>query len=241
MNIYECHLMLLENTFFSSREINNFYQAEALIGNYALTYAFRFANAPYRNNRILYGEHLGKLNDQGVYITPAKPLGDTRFTVSQFNSVSETYWSRVEQNAVTTDVEAKVGKAKKARAANFPQIGFIKMLGIGSRFRCYVLSPTTLKLPSYIRLGKFMSKAKVEVVNTWENTHPSSDVQDFKSHTLLNPVDLPADTQLGLHDLYAIHPVPLVDNARLIGKVYALGDRTFLPAGMRYGVESLTS
>ena len=146
--------MLLENAFFSSREINNFYQTEALIGNYALTYAFRFVNAPYRNNRILYGEQLGSLNKQGLYVTPAKPLGETRFAVSQFNSVSETYWSRVEQNAITTEVEAKIGKAKKARAANFPQIGFIKMLGIGSRFRCYVLSGTSLKLPGYIRLGQ---------------------------------------------------------------------------------------
>ena len=239
MNIYECTLTLHENTFFSSREINNFYQTEALIGNYALSYAFHFVNAPYNNTRIMYKEHLQGLNEQGVYITPAKAIGKTRFAISQFNATSETYWSRVEQNAITTDVLAKVGKAKKARAANLPQIGFIKMLGINSVFQCYILSGNVLTLPSYIRLGKFMSKAKVEVKHY--EVSASADRETFTSHTLLNPVDLPNDAQLNLYDLYSVHPVPLVDNARLESRVYQLDNDKKLPVGMRYGVEGLSA
>lgn len=239
MHIYECKLTLHENTFFSSREINNFYQTEALIGNYALSYAFRFVNAPYDNTRIMYKEHLQGLNEQGIYITPAKALGKTKFAISQFNATSETYWSRVEQNAITTDVLAKVGKAKKARAANLPQIGFIKMLGINSVFRCYILSETPLNLPSYIRLGKFMSKAKVEVEAF--QLQASTDKKSYTSHTLLNPVDLPDEVQLDIYDLYSIHPVPLIDNARIESNVYQIDEEKLLPVGMRYGVEGLSS
>jgi CRISPR-associated protein Csc1 len=239
MNIYECIITLHENTFFSSREVNNFYQTEALIGNYALTYAFRFVEAPYNNTRIMYKEHLQSLNKRGIYITPAKAVGKTHFAISQFNATSETYWSRVEQNAITTDVFAKVGKSKKARAANLPQIGYIKMLGIGSEFRCYVLSESDVIIPSYLRLGKFMSKAKLEVRHFAASASPSREA--YTSHTLLNPVDLPEVIEVGLYDLYSVHPVPLIDNARLESLVYAFDEHKKLPVGMRFGVEGLAS
>jgi CRISPR-associated protein Csc1 len=239
MNIYECQITLHENTFFSSREVNNFYQTEALIGNYALSYAFRFVNAPYNATKVMYREHLSTLNAKGLYVTPAKVLDKASFAISQFNATSETYWSRVEQNAITTDVNAKIGKANKARAANLPQIGFLKMLGIGSNFRCYVLSQEELNLPNYIRLGKFMSKAKVKVVHHWSDIRQSEHEHTFTSHTLLNPVDLSPETSLGIYDLYSIHPVPLIDHARLTSHVYELNKEVYLPVGMRYGVEGL--
>lgn len=233
-HIYACTLTLHENTFFSSREINNFYQTEALIGNYALSYAFGFAQAAYNNTQIRYKEHLGALNARGIYVTPAKAWGETHYAVSQFNATAESYWSRVEQNALSNDIQIKVGKGKKARPANLPQIGFIKMLGINSRFRCYVLSQQPLELPRYIRLGKFMSKAKVTVEHHYVT--PSKEKSDFTCNTLLNPLDLADSSVLEFYDLYAVHPSPLLDNARLRQvHSYAVGDSQ-LPVGMRYGV-----
>lgn len=232
-HIYACTLTLHENTFFSSREINNFYQTEALIGNYALSYAFGFAQAAYDNTQIRYKEHLGALNARGIYVTPAKAWGETHYAISQFNATAESYWSRVEQNALSNDIQIKVGKGKKARPANLPQIGFIKMLGINSLFRCYILSQQPLELPRYIRLGKFMSKAKVEATHHY--VMPSEEKSDFTCTTLLNPLDLADESVLEFYDLYAVHPCPLLDNARL-QQVYSydVGDGR-LPVGMRYG------
>ena len=39
MHIYRCKFELMENLFFASREVNNFFQTEPVIGNYALAYA----------------------------------------------------------------------------------------------------------------------------------------------------------------------------------------------------------
>lgn len=237
MNIYECKITLHENTFFSSREINNFYQTEALIGNYALSYAFQFVNSPYNNTHIMYVEHLQNLNDQGIYVTPAKAVGKTRFTISQFNAMSETYWSRTKENVTITDVFEKGKEANNIKATNLPQWGFIKMLGINSIFQCYILSVKPLTPMSYIRLGKFMSKAKVEVKHF--EVESSESTESYTSHTLLNPVDLPEEVNLNLYDLYSVHPVPLIDNARLESNVYRLSSEKLLPVGMRYGVEGL--
>ncbi len=50
---------------------------------------------------------------------------------------------------------------------NFPQNGKIRMLGLDSQAIFYVLSTQDIsaRLPSYIRLGKFHSKARLE----WEH------------------------------------------------------------------------
>ena len=93
MHIYVCHLTLMENTFFSSREISATYQTEPLIGNIALAYAFGFCQSPYFNDgTIYYGSHLGGLNVTGVYVTPATIVGRPRFTLGYFNAQPDTYW-----------------------------------------------------------------------------------------------------------------------------------------------------
>lgn len=239
MYIYECKITLHENTFFSSREINNFYQTEPLLGNYALAYAFGFVHSPYDNTNILYKQHFEELNKKGIYLTPAKAVGQTRFAITQFNATSETYWSKVEQNAISTDINVKTGKAKGARAANIPQIGHIKMLGIGSEFRSYIFSQSELSLPKYIRLGKFMSKAKVD--SKLLDSELIDNQEEYVCESLLNPIDLTKETKLGVYDLHSVHPVPLIDNARVTSKAYKLANNKKLPFGMRFGVETLSS
>src|SRR5947207_9654641 len=159
VEIYRASLTLKEHTYFASREIGMLYETEPLIGNYALAYALGLCAAPYDwSGPPRYKEDLGPLNERGVYVTPATFQPDTlRYALTQFNAQTDSFYFRFDQNAIATDRE------KKARAANFPQAGKVRMLGVQSQAVFYVLSlhDDIAWFPSYIRLGKFMSKARV--------------------------------------------------------------------------------
>ena len=251
MHIYRCRLTLMEKTFFSSREVSNFYYTEPLIGNYALAYAMGFCQSPYFNNgTIHYRQHLGELNERGVYITPATIQGQPRFLVEQFNAQPETYWfamgagvlvtrpdgSQMEQDGKVWYVHPPEGRPKKVNATNRPQFGRIRYLAVGNEAVYYVLSREPIQVPSYIRLGKFMSKARVE---SRELEYRETEAEDLSVSFLLNPADLGAETDMKLYDLVAVPPTPLVKNALLSGPFYRLNDGTMLPAGMRFGVGEL--
>ncbi|HEY89360.1 MAG TPA: type I-D CRISPR-associated protein Cas5/Csc1 [Thermoflexia bacterium] len=248
MHIYRCQLTLMEKTFFSSREISNFYYTEPLIGNYALAYALGLCQSPYFNDgTIYYRPHLGALNEQEIYITPATIQGAPHFTVGQFNAQPETYWSAMGAGVLVTrpdgswmEAAGKVwyihqpGKRrKKVNATNRPQYGRIRYLSVGNEATFYVLSSEELTLPSYIRLGKFMSKARM-LTELLSYQRVESD--NVTISYLLNPADLGAATALQLYDLITVPPTPLVRNALLSGSFYRLADGTLLPQGMRFGV-----
>lgn len=234
MIIYECSLTLLESTFFSSREINNFYQTEPLIGNYALSYAMGFINSSYHNKgEITYYNDLTSLNEKGIYLTPAKFYGDVKFTLSQFNSISDSYWYKMVNNAVS------VNKEKDSRPINYPQIGWIKMLSMENKARFYIISEKELFTESnfikYIRLGKFMSKAKVEINKI---DYKKSENKSLLIKHILNPLDIPKDYLLKAFDIYAVNPVSLIDNATAQGDFYTFKDIN-LPIGMKFEVDFL--
>src|SRR5918911_63628 len=73
MFIYRLELILLEKVFFASREIDELFQTEPVLGNYALTYALGLAASPYRlserEDRPYYREDLSALNAQGIEVT----------------------------------------------------------------------------------------------------------------------------------------------------------------------------
>ncbi|MEA5574896.1 type I-D CRISPR-associated protein Cas5/Csc1 [Anabaena sp. UHCC 0451] len=257
MLVYRCQLTLWENTFFSSREINDLYLTEPLIGNYALAYALGLAQSPYKNRgEIYYYEHLSQLNEKEIYITPATiPEGEEpKFSFSQFNSIPDGYWYAMGKNCLVQRpdgfdseydtknkiwyiVDRKTGKRKKEKAVNYPQIGFIKMMGIGTTLNFFVVSNEDLSLPRYLRLGKFMSKAKLTVTLNRNPLVVSRQYQ--KIGYLLNPLDLPKEVQIMSFDTYNIHPVPLIRNAILTGEFIDLSNDVYLPIGMRFGVDFL--
>jgi CRISPR-associated protein Csc1 len=251
MHIYRCQLTLKEKTFFSSREISNCYYTEPLIGNYALAYAMGFCQSPYFNDgSIYYRQHLGALNEQGVYVTPATVQGQPRFFVEQFNAQPEAYWfamgkgvlvtrpdgHRMEQDRGMWYARSSSGERTMARPANRPQFGRIRYLAVGNEAVCYVLSRKPISLPDYVRLGKFMSKARVA---SQEVTYREEAVEHHIAPLLLNPADLGPETELHLYDLVTVPPTPLVKNAQWSGPCYRLEDKAFLPTGMRFGVEEL--
>lgn len=250
-HIYCCELTLLENTFFSSREISNFYQTEPFIGNYALAYALHFCQSPYFNDgSIHYKADLGALNARGIYITPGSIVGEPRFVLGWFNAQPDTYWYAMGNNVLVTRpdgtwatkrtaawfiVDQEGANGRKVRVENRPQVGRIRMLGIGVRATFYVISTEEVALPSYIRLGKFMSKARIAT----EHRFISAAEMGSGSCGLLNIVDLPSGIRLVAGDLLNVPPAQLVRNARVTGHGYKLTRDVFLPADMRFAVEQL--
>ena len=251
MHIYRCRLTLMEKTFFSSREISTFYQTEPLIGNYALAYALGFCQAPYfGDGTIYYRRHLTELNGQGIYVSPATLQGPPTFLIEQFNAQPDSYWSAMgagvlvtrpdgawmEQTGKVWYVHPPTGRRRKVNPANRPQFGRIRYLAVGNEAVFYVFSREPMQLNSYIRLGKFMSKARVV------SQEMQSSVEETTSVSvpfLLNPTDLGPETEMQTFDLITVPPTPLVRNAVLSGSFYRLDDGTLLPSGMHFGVKEL--
>lgn len=231
MHIYRCQLRLKEKLFFSSREISNCYYTEPLIGNYALAYALGFCQSPYYNDgSIYYQEHLSALNKRGLYITPATILGDPEFHMEQFNAQPDTYWFRMGMGVLITNRE------QAERACNRPQFGRIRFLSAENEAVFYLLSRDPVHIASYIRLGKFMSKASVE-------TRPLAfERQAAGQETLpllLNPADLSEKAVLHTFDLVTVPPSPLIKNTLYEGPLIRLETGRILPADMVFGLNGL--
>ena len=235
MYIYRCEFELMENLFFASREVNNFFQTEAVIGNYALAYALGLCRSGYHNDaEITYAQDLKKLNEAGIYVTPGTLTEKPRFTVSRFNALSDSYWYQMEQNAISVNRKRIFNPRLKARATNFPQIGRLKLLSIGNKGVFYLTSRDEFRVPRYIRLGKFMSKTKI---SAYKQRYRQTYAEDVSYSNYLNPNDLPSDTQIGMFDLLNIRPAPLIRQVQLSGGFYELTDNSetlLLPAGMRF-------
>ncbi len=234
MHIYCCNFELMENLFFASREVNNFFQTEPVIGNYALAYALGLCHSSYYNSgEISYATDLEELNEAGIYITPGTLTERARFTVVQFNAMSDSYWFQMEQNAISVNRERIFNPRLKARAANFPQIGRLKLLSVGNRGVFYVTSREEFRIPRYIRLGKFMSKVKISArKQPYREVHRETTIYP----NYLNPNDLPSEIRVGMFDLLNIRPTPLIRNVQLSGNFCQLADdfQTRLPAGMQF-------
>jgi CRISPR-associated protein Csc1 len=130
------------------------------------------------------------------------------------------------------------GREKRQNATNRPQTGRIRLLAAENRATCYVFSRDRLTIPRYIRLGKFMSKARLNVAEAEFEV-----VQNSRERIacLLNPADLPASAQLTVFDMVNIPPMPLIRNALIEGAFYKLNERrsgrqSFLPYGMQFNV-----
>jgi len=236
MYIYKLLLELKERVFFASREIHDLFQTEPVIGNYALCYATGLAKSPYhivdtRKSTPTYKEDISHLNEKGIYITPATPVKPPEMELERFNAMVDSYWYAMSNNAVVADLEVKI-KGKRAPTTCFPQSGKIRFLARGSIFKCFLISTEEIRLPYYIRLGKFMSKVKLNVEKLYRNL----DVLDIEGCIIpffLNPLDMGENIAMKIYDLMSIHPVPLIYNIEASGKFYKLDDN-YLPVGMRF-------
>lgn len=217
MKIYWCSLTLQDPLFYATREMGRLYETEKYLHNYGLTYAFGLISSDYHTleNIPRYREDLLTLNERGIYLTPAKP---TRydFSVNTFKFADVKYHVEME-------------KPKK----NIPTFGRAKELAPESQFECFIFSNEAIKIPKWIRLGKWMSKACVHVEEISEISEKS---RAFTVNHPLNPLDIP--NTLSSYDLICMPPVSLIYNARLEGDFYEIGlkdRRTInLPKEMKY-------
>jgi len=219
MHVTICRLTLHENLFYATREIGRLYETGRYLHNYGLTYALEFAVAPYFNTTALprYAEDLGALNQQEVYVTPAQPIA-VAFELNTFKYADNRYRVKMELSS-----------------RNTPSFGRAKELATGSTFQFVILCNKPMrKMPTWIRLGKWMSKAAVEI--THEETIDKVNTGEFTSAFPLNPLDLPPETRLLTYDLISMPPVSLLDNVQLTGAYYRMSAqrKSCIPAGLAY-------
>lgn len=234
-------LWLAEPVFFASRELSDTYVTEGVIGNYALAYALRWAQAPYRLQgeavaRPRYREDLSILTGKD-YVLPAWPAnGEARFRFERFNALSDAYWFMMTNNRVATAREWlpawRAGeRPNEFRPSNFPQAGRLRLLERGQVFQTIVLGDRDL--PDYIRVGKFNSKVRLTPLNECRAELLPAGEHSFAG--VINPADIPPSIRLLTYDLINMPPVPLLRHIRFHGEAWRVGD-FILPAGMGFMV-----
>lgn len=206
--IARCRLTLHDYVYFASREMGRLYETEQYLHNYALTYALGLvqpAPAYFQNSQVpQYQVELERSRLKGVYVTPARPLR-IDFSFHTFKMATVPYYSFTPQV-----IENRV------------VFGRSKELAPGSIFEFFVLADKQSDLPGWIRLGKWLAKARL--VHTWyEVGSKLAQVSDSTSERPklvscpLNPLDI-APSRLFSYDVVAMPPVSLLTNVSVTGR-----------------------
>jgi CRISPR-associated protein Csc1 len=234
MIIYECLLELHDNLFFATREMGRFYETGEFIHNYALTYAFGYSGidrnfpvSPYFCSEQIpsYKEDLSNLS---FYITPAKPLEIT-YDFNTFKFGEANYY-------LTSTVGPEQGRKLGISSGNQPSFGKIKEISVGSKFTFFIVSENELHLPSWIRLGKWMTKASVEVIN--KSLSKDGKSGEYSLTHPINPLDIPKENKFINFDIIAMPPSSLINNVTMKGEYieFETADKKQikLPANLKY-------
>lgn len=232
-------LWCAEPIFFASRELSDTYYTESAIGNYALAYALGWARSPYRlvgeeTGKPRYIEDLTPLSGRS-YILPAWSAGEAvSLRFERFNALSDSYWYAMTNNRVATAREdlplSRTGKKPNSyRPSNFPQTGKLRVIERGNRFQTLVFGNS--ELPEYIRVGKFTSKVRVEIVKELNITELP--VGEYRCKAYLSVADLPRNVELLAFDLISMPPASLLKNLLFRGTAWQVGD-FIVPANLEF-------
>jgi CRISPR-associated protein Csc1 len=241
MNIYRCQIELHDSLYFATREIGRLYETEPILHNYALCYALGLVDNPIYNTQVKsdfeyryfcasqipqYEAHLTKLNEQVIYVTPARSVNHT--------AVLNT-WKYANNN-----YHVEMAKTQK----NIPSFGRNKEIAPESIFECFIISKSALTLPKWIRLGKWMSKAEVSLSKLVVSKTKTG---VFNCSYPLNPLDVMFTNHVISYDVINMPPVSLIRNVVLQGEYYELkdepnnqgnfkssGNKLILPVRMKY-------
>ena len=226
-SIYRCQIELHDSLYFATREIGRLYETEPVIHNYALCYALGLVDSEIYSTTVAeedsyryfcpeqipkYEQHLTALNQQGIYVTPARSISHTS-TLNTWKYANNNYHVEME-------------KTQK----NIPGFGRTKEIAPESKFEFFMISEKPLKLAKWIRLGKWMSKAEL---TTEEITNVESKNGDFIFPYLLNPLDVMFSHQVISYDVVNMPPVSLIQNIKIRGQYYKL-ENLRIPACMEY-------
>lgn len=222
MQVTKCYLTLHDFLFYATREMGRLYETEKVIHNWALTYALGLIQKPYRtfNSVPTYQDDLTPINAAGVYVTPAKPI--------HYDYVISTFKLADNRHRPFSTVSNARKKELGIKVTNKPSFGKAKELAPGSLFEFFIVGDLPNKLPKWIRLGIWMSKAGIEIKDTKFLT-PKNGI--FTCSHLLNPIDLPNTAEF--YDLISMPPVSLLQNARFNGEYVEFGN-ICLPTSMAY-------
>ncbi|MEH1848165.1 MAG: type I-D CRISPR-associated protein Cas5/Csc1 [Nostoc sp.] len=212
--IYRCQIELHDSLYYATREIGRLYETEPIIHNYALCYALGLVDNQIYSTTVAeehsyryfcpeqvpkYEEHLTPLNQQNIYVTPARSLNHS--------SILNT-WKYANNN-----YHVEMEKTQK----NIPSFGRAKEIAAESTFEFFIISQKELKLPKWIRLGKWMSKAEVTV-----EPLPKLKITEgiFTCTHPLNPLDIMFTNQVISYDVVNMPPVSLIQNVQMRGQYY---------------------
>jgi CRISPR-associated protein Csc1 len=159
-----------------------------------------------------YEEHLTPLNQQGIYVTPARAVNHTA-VLNTWKYASNNYHVEME-------------KTQK----NIPSFGRAKEIAPESQFECFILAEKALTLPKWVRLGKWMSKAQVKSEELRQLRQAAG---DFIFPYPLNPLDVMFTHQVLSYDTVNMPPVSLIRNVRLRGHYYE-SEGLKIPARLSY-------
>lgn len=232
--IYRCQLELHESLYYATREIGRLYETEPVIHNYALCYALGLVDSVVYSTTVAeqhsyryfcpeqvpkYEDHLTPLNQQGIYVTPARSIKHTTI-LSTWKYANNNYHVEME-------------KTQK----NIPSFGRAKEIAPESQFEFFLISQKELKLPKWIRLGKWMSKAEV-TVEQLPKYKTANGV--FTCVYPLNPLDIMFNNQVISYDVVNMPPVSLIQNVQMRGQYYQFDDIKGLkiPVQMEYRFSS---
>jgi len=231
-HIYRGTLELHDNLYYATREIGRLYETEPVLHNYALCYALGLvdsekyattvaAESSYRyfcaEQVPMYEAHLTPLNQQGIYVTPARAVRHT--------AVLNT-WKYADNR-----YHVEMQKTQK----NIPSFGRAKEIAPESQFEFFVIAENPLKFHRWIRLGKWMSKAEVKIKEL--PTPKRNSAREFSFPYPLNPLDVMFTNQVLSYDTINMPPVSLIRNVRMVGEHYTfegLSEPLKLPAHMEY-------
>jgi CRISPR-associated protein Csc1 len=239
-HIYRCTLELHDSMYFATREIGRLYETEPILHNYALCYALGLVDND-RHSTVVseedayryfcpeqipkYETHLTPLNQQGIYVTPAR---------SVHHATVLNTWKYANNN-----YHVEMEKTQK----NIPSFGRAKEIAPESRFECFIISEKPFgqkkadkyQIPRWIRLGKWASKARVDLSDPLEFEVKTN---DFVCSYPLNPLDVVFSQRVMSYDTLNMPPVSLIRNVRFSqGQYYQVkeGKNSFhLPANMQY-------
>jgi CRISPR-associated protein Csc1 len=227
--IYRCQIELHDSLYFATREIGRLYETEPVIHNYALCYALGLVDSEIYSTTVSeedsyryfcpeqvpkYEQHLTAINQQGIYVTPGRSI---------FHSSTLNTWKYANNN-----YHVEMEKTQK----NIPSFGRTKEIAPESKFEFFIISEKPLKLAKWIRLGKWMSKAAVEILEQNEVKRSPSET-DFIFPYLLNPLDVMFTHQVISYDVVNMPPVSLIQNVKILGRYYNF-DNLKIPACMEY-------
>ena len=227
--IYRYQIELHDSLYFATREIGRLYETEPVIHNYALCYALGLVDSAIYSTTLAeedsyryfcpeqvpkYEPHLTALNEQGIYVTPGRSISHSS-TLNTWKYANNNYHVEME-------------KTQK----NIPSFGRTKEIAPESKFEFFIVSEKALKLAKWIRLGKWMSKAAVEIVEE-KDVKRSQSATDFIFPYLLNPLDVMFSHQVISYDVVNMPPVSLIQNVKMLGRYYEF-DKLKIPGCMTY-------